>query len=97
MSLHEVRCLEVRCDGCGTYLLDDDYCVQRLDDEAQLPEALELMEWTLDRDVHRCPTCTCEHTSGHALKSWPKLGYRSCDCGRKYERAVTVKDRLERV
>lgn len=94
VTIEEVRVLTVRCDHCRTMLHTDDYAVY-FADEAEVDEVLEDQEWSGDRGSHLCPTCKCAQ-SGHELETYPQ-GYRSCNCGARYERAVVVRDRLERV
>ena len=89
--ISEHRVLEVRCDGCGWRMFDEyGDGPARFDDESQIPDALELYEWTVENGRHFCRTCICARTR-HALKAVPNRDYRSCDCGDVYERAVTLK------
>lgn len=93
--IEEKSILIVKCDGCQTWLHDHDYNVYFSDEEA-IDEMVTEMEWSHHKGSHLCPTCTCEAT-GHRLNTYKAQGYRSCDCGQRYDRAVTVRDRLERV
>lgn len=93
--IEEVKVLIARCEGCQTFLHDDAYNIYFPDEEA-LVEAVKDQDWASDKGCHWCPTCECAKT-GHRLVSFAAQGYRTCECGTSYEKAIVVRDRLARV
>lgn len=100
MTIRETVCLTIVCDGCREpFRLFDEYETYHFGDERDIPTILRDHEWFVD-DGHWCPECECAKT-GHELKAFRRgygsVGYKSCECGLKYQRAVTLRDMAGRL